>query len=58
MHTYAKIKDGRVMIVVGEGRGNGIEYMLLRPIGSKIGEDLEEVPHDQILKIDTNLAIL
>jgi hypothetical protein len=56
MHTYAKLTDGRKMIVVGENSKE--EYMNLRPIDSDIDSDSEEVPYGYILNIDTNLAIL
>ena len=57
MHTYAKLQDGRKMIIYIENSRE--ETMGLNPIGGNPDIDgVETVPYDQIVNIETNLAIL
>jgi hypothetical protein len=57
MHTYAKLQDGRKMIIYIENSKE--ETMGLYPIdGDPKVDGVETVPYDQIVNIDTNLAIL
>jgi hypothetical protein len=61
MHTYCKLKDGRIMVVFSENTNE--ETIDLYPL-----EDLEEfdadflqlttVPYSEIAETDTNLAML
>jgi hypothetical protein len=55
MNTYAKLQDGRIMIIVGENSKE--ETYDLRDIDIATLHH-ETVPYDYIVNIDTNLAIL
>ena len=57
MNTYAKLKDGRVMIIVGEDHSKKFYYVM--PKCYNVNVDIaEEIPYSEIVNIDTNLSIL
>jgi len=57
MHTYAKLQDGRIMIVYSDNTQE--ETMDLMPIGYDSTVDVAEtVPYSYVVNIDSNRSIL
>ena len=59
MHTYVKLCDGRTMIIYSDNTWE--ETMSVYPVGQEFDPEFtvtETIPYCNIVKIDTNLAIL